>query len=97
MWQPEEINKVGLNVIQNGSEGYIREVLHYCHTGNEREKCLFKEHVANQTVPYFHTKEEQFMLTVKWLQSLGLKHQGQIQVASSARLQYTCANSAPTT
>lgn len=38
MWQLEEINKVGLNVVQNGSEGYIREVLHHRHAGKEEEK-----------------------------------------------------------
>lgn len=42
MWQLEEVNKVGLNVIQKGSEGYIGEVLHYSHTGKEREKCYSK-------------------------------------------------------
>lgn len=36
------------------------------------------------------------LLTVKWLQSLGLKLQGQIRVASPARLQYTYANRAHT-
>lgn len=96
MWQLEEVNKVGLNVIQKGSEGYIGEVLHYCHPGMEREKCLFKEYAANQTVAYFQTKEEQMRLTVKWLRSLDLEHQGQIQTVSSARLQYIYANRVPT-
>lgn len=58
MWQLEEVNKVGLNVIQKGSEGYIGEVLHYRHSGKEREKCLFREHAANQTVPKFLTKKK---------------------------------------
>lgn len=43
MWQLEEVNKVGLDVIQKAFEGHIREVLHYRHSGMEREKCLFKE------------------------------------------------------
>lgn len=40
MWQLEEINKVGLNVVQNGSEGYIGEVLHHRHTDKEEEEVV---------------------------------------------------------
>lgn len=52
-----------------------------------------------QPVKQFHSfvkKEQKVMLTVKWMQSPGLKRQGHIQVASSTRLQYTYADGTPT-
>lgn len=38
MWHSEEISKVCLNVVQNGSEGCIREVLYHRHSGKEQSR-----------------------------------------------------------
>lgn len=35
MWQSEEISKMCLNVIQNVSEGRVREVLYHRHSGKK--------------------------------------------------------------
>lgn len=36
MWQSEKISKVCLNVVQNVSEGCIREALYHGHSGKEQ-------------------------------------------------------------
>lgn len=40
IWQSEEILKVCLNVVQNGSEGYIREILYHCHAEIEQSRSV---------------------------------------------------------
>lgn len=53
MWQPEEISKVFLNVVQNSSEGCIREVFYHCHSGKEQSSGI-NANICRYTVKHFY-------------------------------------------
>lgn len=85
MWQSEEISKVCLNVVQNGFEGSIRELLYHRHAGKEQSRGVNNYRWINYEI----FNEEK--LTVKLQQTQSSKHRGRVQDVSSARLRYIFA------